>query len=236
MGLDAVELVMDLEDAFGIDISADDSEHFTTVGDLFEFLKARTDLAPAGTCLSASTFYEIKNGLRSAGIGERFGPSTDLATILPRKDRRSLWTTLERNTQFRLPTLARPSWVIIANVAITTSASILLALIASGQEVSGVVFFAVGIACLFIIGFLTALVTRPLATNFGAEFRTFRGLSERVLALNVVKIRNKHSPNPDQMSTSDIWIVLKNIIVEQLGVDADEVTPEANFVKDLGLD
>ena len=29
---------------------------------------------------------------------------------------------------------------------------------------------------------------------------------------------------------------VKSIIVEQLGVDADEVTPEASFVDDLGAD
>ena len=29
---------------------------------------------------------------------------------------------------------------------------------------------------------------------------------------------------------------VKNIIVEQLGVDADEVTPEASFTDDLGAD
>ena len=29
---------------------------------------------------------------------------------------------------------------------------------------------------------------------------------------------------------------VKKIIVEQLGVDADEVTPEASFVDDLGAD
>jgi acyl carrier protein len=29
---------------------------------------------------------------------------------------------------------------------------------------------------------------------------------------------------------------VKQIIVEQLGVDANEVTPEANFIEDLGAD
>ena len=29
---------------------------------------------------------------------------------------------------------------------------------------------------------------------------------------------------------------IKEIVVEQLGVDADQVTPEANFVDDLGAD
>lgn len=29
---------------------------------------------------------------------------------------------------------------------------------------------------------------------------------------------------------------IKNIIVDQLGVDANEVTPEAHFIEDLGAD
>lgn len=29
---------------------------------------------------------------------------------------------------------------------------------------------------------------------------------------------------------------IKEIVVEQLGVDVDQVTPEANFVEDLGAD
>ncbi|MDR1832116.1 MAG: acyl carrier protein [Fusobacteriaceae bacterium] len=29
---------------------------------------------------------------------------------------------------------------------------------------------------------------------------------------------------------------IKEIVVEQLGVEADQVTPEANFVEDLGAD
>jgi len=37
----------------------------------------------------------------------------------------------------------------------------------------------------------------------------------------------------DSMSVEDR---VKNIIVEQLGVDAEEVTPDASFVEDLGAD
>lgn len=35
---------------------------------------------------------------------------------------------------------------------------------------------------------------------------------------------------------SDIEAKVKDIIVEQLGVDANEVTPEASFIDDLGAD
>ncbi len=35
---------------------------------------------------------------------------------------------------------------------------------------------------------------------------------------------------------SDIEARVKDIVVEQLGVDADEVTPDASFIDDLGAD
>jgi acyl carrier protein len=35
---------------------------------------------------------------------------------------------------------------------------------------------------------------------------------------------------------ADIEAKVKDIIVEQLGVDANEVTPEASFIDDLGAD
>ena len=38
------------------------------------------------------------------------------------------------------------------------------------------------------------------------------------------------------VDSSDVFEKVKSIIVEQLGVDEDEVTPEASFVDDLGAD
>lgn len=35
---------------------------------------------------------------------------------------------------------------------------------------------------------------------------------------------------------NDVFAKVKSIIVEELGVDADAVTPEASFVDDLGAD
>ena len=38
------------------------------------------------------------------------------------------------------------------------------------------------------------------------------------------------------MSVENVQEIVKNIIVEQLGVEADQVKPEAQFVNDLGAD
>jgi acyl carrier protein len=44
---------------------------------------------------------------------------------------------------------------------------------------------------------------------------------------------SKGAPNGGRMAVAD---QVKKIIVEQLGVDEDEVTPDASFVDDLGAD
>ncbi len=232
MGLDTVELVMDVEESFGIQIPDDDAQKIVTVGDLFEFIKSQTDLAPAGTCLTATTFYEIRRGFENSGINERFAPSTPVGDIVPNRNRRSFWAKLARSTKLRFPDLVRPSWIVVSNVLITFSASILTALIASGRDVSGTIFVITMIAGFFFFGWATAIVTRPFAKNFSSDFKTFRGLSERVLALNATILKNKHGP----MGPNDIWVILRELIVNQLGVDSDEVTPTASFVKDLGCD
>ena len=232
MGLDTVELVMDVEESFGVKIPDDDAQQIITVGDLFEFVKSQTELAPAGTCLTAATFYDIRKGFSECGISQRFGPSTPLADIVPDPERRSFWAKLARITQFRLPDLVRPSWLVILNGVITCSVSIFIALTAFDRNVDGSMCILIGVACLCFVGSLTAAATRPFATRFATDFGTFRGLSERVLALNASAITNRHGA----MGPNDIWVVLRELIVNQLGVDADEVTPTASFVKDLGCD
>src|SRR5438132_11398795 len=47
--------------------------------------------------------------------------------------------------------------------------------------------------------------------------------------------RNRH-PTPRRESVATTFERLKKIVVEQLGVDEDEVKPEASFVDDLNAD
>lgn len=36
------------------------------------------------------------------------------------------------------------------------------------------------------------------------------------------------------MGPNELWLILRELISEQLGVKSTEVTPTANFVRDLG--
>jgi acyl carrier protein len=58
-----------------------------------------------------------------------------------------------------------------------------------------------------------------------------------MLASQAVTVSNTPTHNhSDQMSDKSIEERVKDIIVDQLGVSADQVTSEAKFVEDLGAD
>jgi acyl carrier protein len=232
MGLDTVELVLNVEDAFDVKISDDKLPELKTVGDLYEYILAQTQMPLSGNCLTASAFYELRAGFADLGITVRIAPSTKLVEILPRKNRRQLWQRLSQSKQLKLPNLVRPNWITSTSSVVTITASVFLAYVAKGTDSTAIQFSLVGIVCLFVFGYLIALLTEPFATSFDKSFQTFRGLSERVLALNRTKFKNEHGP----LGRNDIWVILREIIADTLGVDHDEITRGANFIRDLGCE
>jgi hypothetical protein len=84
----------------------------------------------------------------------------------------------------------------------------------------------------FVVLFLAVhVVTERWATVPTPAFATLGGLARVVMAENLTAIRQQYAgPN-----SSDTWDILQAIIVAQLGVDPAEVTPNANFVYDLGI-
>lgn len=230
MGLDTVELLMNVENAFDIKIDNRDAEHIQTVGELHDYVVARIRMAKAGTCLTASTFYKIKTGLNNCGITERFGPSTKLADIFPTKNRQKFWSKLQDSIELRFPDLVRPGWVVNLAITITLALSSGFAFLLMGDSIPEIWFPLIGISCFFGIGLFLAKISEPMATEFGPSFDSFRGLSERALALNAGKINNERGP----LGNNDVWVILREIIIDTLGVDYEKITRDANFVKDLG--
>jgi acyl carrier protein len=80
MGLDSVELVMAIEEEFGLEIPDKAAERMYTVGDVYTYIKDRIATAQPGACLTQRTFYKIRKTLI-----EHFGierQSVDLNTRL----------------------------------------------------------------------------------------------------------------------------------------------------------
>lgn len=93
MGLDSVELVMDLEEAFGIEIPDEDAARLETPRMVLNYLVTRLPIAPSGGCQTQRSFYALRRGLRAVGItGTELRPATPLRTFADGDAWPVLWT------------------------------------------------------------------------------------------------------------------------------------------------
>lgn len=234
MGLDAVELIMEIEQAFDIQIPDEPASNIRTVGELFDFLvtQIRGEAPSRDVCLSAAAFYLIRRAACDRLHLDRrhIRPSTRLESVVPVENRRAVWADLARSLHLRLPTLVRPSRI----VWLASGLAILFALVMSVVVAFG--FGPAGAVVCLLPALIVSSVTAAELTDssrilFPPQCSTLRELAKYVLFHNYAAVSGQvNAWNPD-----DAWDALKQIIVDELGVRPELVTREASFVRDLGM-
>ena len=106
MGLDTVEMIMDIEDEFGISIDDRDASRLETVGQIFDhvlMLMGRDPARKTATCASARCFYDVRRALRADRDVRplRVRPDTTLEELVPEARRSGVVKRLTR--KLRLP-------------------------------------------------------------------------------------------------------------------------------------
>lgn len=229
MGLDTVELIIEVEEAFGIEIPDRFAERMLTVGDLYDFVIDNIEAPIWGNCLSASTFLAIRKSVNQLGVEKRFGPSSKLVDVLPETGRRKIWHALASETGLQFPDLVLPDWLEQTNFFLNLLIAFCVAVMV------GMIDLGAGIFMFFLTavfgGSLISAATRSWATEFGSRWQSFRGLTNEVVARNAKRLRMDQGA----FRPKETWEILTRIVVEVLGVDVDEVTHDARFVEDLGL-
>jgi acyl carrier protein len=228
MGLDSVELVLTVEEAFAFSIPDQDAAGLDTVGKLYDYVIAHRFQSEHEGCLTSVTFYRIRRALVSVLQIPRkdVRVSTELSRLIPAR-RRSVWRKIAKAATLRLPELVPPSWVnLVVALATAGLTGVAFWLLQPGLRILGLPFA-------FLVALYVLLrMTTPLATEFRAEFATVGKLTKLVLAKNYGVIADAcRCSNADE-----VWESLRSIIVEQLGVRPEDVTKEASFVKDLHID
>lgn len=236
MGLDVVELVIEVEGAFEISIADSDYSQIATVGDLHQYILRQLDSQHQSylahqNCPSVPAFLAARRAITTLLPVSRkvVRPTTQLAAIIPKQSRRHVWQQLQVVTHIRLPPLVLPSGIrllaFVATVGMlvaTTWACIDL------PGVGGVLFAALIFTELWITLFA---LSRPLASEFPSDFRTVADM--------VRAAKPPHYPSQRQPSciadSEIVWKKLVAIIVSELAVSTSEVTPDARFVEDLRL-
>ena len=106
MGLELVELVMAIEDAFGLTIPDDEASRLETVGQVTDYVVAcLRDRAgpPAGPCPSARTFYRLRRELTTRlGVPRpAVRPGRPIGELIPAGFGRWRWPAVARAVGLR---------------------------------------------------------------------------------------------------------------------------------------
>lgn len=184
MGLDLVELTIELEKCFGIDVT----------------------------------------------------PSARLELLIPRAARKREWHRLGEQLGWRLPDLVRPAWVAAAGCALLLS-SIVAMMTAWGAALGfslGSLVPLLTSLCVGALGLLVTIdrITSPLASGFSSDCRTVGMVTKTAVAMNFGKL----SEQAKGTNQRDVWESLRQLIVDQLGVKAEDVKEDAELARDLGAD
>ena len=232
MGLDGVELVMAVEDAFSISIDDADAAQLLTPRLLTDYVLSKVTTTTATVCLTQRAFNLLRRSLLRHGGWKRseIAPDTSLPGLLPKNLRRDVIQKIITDLGIkRPPEFVLANWVNIMLLVVPTLIAAAVTF-ATGQALHSIgVWIFIGVA-LATAGVAVRL-TRPLRTEFPKSLQTIGDFARWVM-VNKPDLAQTNTPG---WTREQITIRVHDIIVEQLGIKPD-FSEDANFVKDLGMD
>lgn len=232
MGLDAVEIVMAVEDAFDIRIENSEAEIIRTPRQLIDLVWSKVAHADSATCLSHRAFNRLRELLiRRCALPRRvIVPAASIATLLNSSQRRDFVGYLAADLGTGTLQLMRPIWLsaglFTAAVALGVGATLPLQPASAGMSVLITGIVEIG------AGYLFARSTRRFRTEFPKKLASIRDVSGWIVA---------HKPDlATGLQSGKGWtreqvaLRIREIVVDHLACDA-QYHEDALFVEDLGL-
>ncbi|MCL2346090.1 MAG: hypothetical protein FWC58_09605 [Desulfobulbus sp.] len=222
MGLDGVELVLAVEEEFGIPIDDADAATLVTPGMLSDYVIARLGNVGGikGRCLSQAGFYRIRSALvRQFGARRNeVRPDSPITNFLNGKIRKQ-WVQLQKAIDApHLPGLQCKKRIAYPiQIALPCAGLALLTLV--GAPGWALVF------ALIALWISAVIITNKLGDVVPKEVATVSAL------IPYVRVKNQEEWTRDYV----LQRVLQ-ITAVQLGIPIEKIHPDSHFVKDLGVD
>ena len=106
MGLDSVELVMSVENKFGIRIPDADCEKIYTVQDFADTVFKMISIHQTDKCLTQIIFYRIRKAFKNLELTKvEIKPDTNISDFLTQTELKANWNRLETEIGLKLPEL-----------------------------------------------------------------------------------------------------------------------------------
>jgi len=221
MGLDSVELILEAEEEFQIAISDEEAFQCETPDMLTSLIYSKLRKSAQEACPSMHGFYVARKSLMSffSIPREKIRPEAMLEDLIARKNRRRLWPeflkTLSSGKTMYAP-MIRPKWLSMVPYVVSLIAFVFIYLVTEIPSLSLILSFLSGAV------FYSA--TSFLSIEFPKEFKSVKDLTRIVSTLDVT-VWNRN----------DVYLRVKKLVSEQLGIDENEIKPNSHFIRDLGM-
>jgi acyl carrier protein len=226
---------MEVEETFNIAIPDEEASRIVTVDDLYQSVLDHVQSQRSEFCVSRAVFYRLRRAIIARFGVERgqIRPQHDVEELIPWRKRRRAWQQLGQELALELPELERPAKVklTLALMCLRLAIGIVAACISVfGFNAHAAV--SVFIGCVVFIALAEYRITIPLARCIPERCRSVRGLVQTIVLMNHKKVLVARIG----ANQPEVWNILRALIACQLGVRLEDVTPEARFVADLGVD
>jgi acyl carrier protein len=229
MGLELVEIVLRVEETFGVIVVRDDDFEIKTVGDLHRYIVARRAEQRQHGCPTARAFREIRRVLleTTSTPKQAIRPSTKLAAILPLRICRRVWKELDKELPGQLPVLSLPYRLGPKLAGLCVLAGLVGTVIVAPH---------IGIGHALVLGATATLLT--LLLIFLVSFPFAIAFPRGVVTIGDLAIASLPPGYEDalkqEMTDQEVWERLREIVAETLGLKVEEILPSSRFVEDLG--
>lgn len=231
MGLEWVELVMEIEDAFNIKFDDEAVGSLHTVGQLCDLVYSKTEPCP----LNHNSFEQAFGVLQEAIAAERPGicdvlPETPTETVFPTRSRKYWWNRIAQKAGVKFPEIKIAPKLLLATKSLFWLSILML--------IGGLVWleslpYAYWIALLSLwIGLLLwILLLKPASAFYPGiipippSCRTLGDLAKAILAHNPTRFK--------PLDRDTVFASLSFIIAEQFDVPMETIKPETRIIEDL---
>ena len=112
MGLDAVELLLAIEEEFGVEIPDHDAERITTVGEAYDWLRATLHSTPPANCITQKMFYRVRRALiENYGLSKQsITLDAKIKDLVPAHELKEAWPYLDLFAELDFPKLDKSWW------------------------------------------------------------------------------------------------------------------------------
>jgi len=235
MGLDGVEIVMAIEEAFDIRIEDAEAVKIVTPGDLIEMVMTKVQLGGAAGCLTQRSFNLVRSVLlRDLPLKRKaIAPATPMAALVAKPLRRKLleqWAVEFQTGPF--PALVRPRWLVnlLSTACVVAGAGFAVALHKLAPSVSWRAAAISGALAAVAAGYAAAAATRRWRLEFPFLAATV-GDAARFVTAHKGDWGAKVS---GRWTREQVAARVREIVIDMLACEA-AYREDASFVQDLGM-